>query len=251
MEKMRPTTIKVGVRVGGMVMPVFEGRITNIATVPEIGEFTDLVCPVCKNIPAKPKGHYECSCGRTYSHWSKLLRVIKGTKEPIEVKPLGSPKAEDILAEIGVMSLEEFKEFADVTLFEYGLTVADRASAENLKKLLVAIKQLGQVVIVKFRQSFYEKIALLTTSISNRVLLKEILPVNIALLNETMRVSDFNLTPEQLEEVKAFLKLLPKADERMLQTSDWRAKAIQKAKEPAKEKAHDLEEIIAVATAKV
>jgi hypothetical protein len=49
------------------------------------------------------------------------------------------------MAQAYIMTLEEFAKYVDATYQEYGVTVKDETSARNLRKLLIATKNLGKV----------------------------------------------------------------------------------------------------------
>jgi len=249
---MRPRKLKIVVRVSGMEMPVASVRIQKFADIlqPE----TDLLCPKCKQ---KPKWHggYDCTCcpkcgepmerhvtneqGEVnwkcpvdgwqepshFNHWSQLLRVNKATGEPI-VKTKFTEAGKDVVADAFIMDLKEFSNVADATLNEYGVVVTDETSARNLWKLLIATKNLGKVVFIRYLDTYEERIALLTTSISNRIILKEIIPMNLAQFKETMRVNFSEVTEKDVAEAEQFVKMLPTATENLLNVSDYRTKGI-------------------------
>jgi len=82
----------------------------------------------------------------------------------------------------------------------------------------------------------------LTTSISNRIILREIIPLNLADIQETMKVDLKAVTPQEIQEAEMFVKMLPKAEEPILSVTDYRTKGII-AKAPS-EKVLALEQII-------
>jgi hypothetical protein len=219
---MRPRILKIAVRISGMEMPIASVKIKKFADVlqPE----TELLCPKCKQKP-KWVGGYDCSCGEHYNHWSQLLRVVKATGEPVTKTKFTSEK-EDVVADAFIMDMKEFSEIADATLTEYGITVSDETSARNLKKLLIATKNLDKVVFIRYLDTYEERVAILTTSISNRIILKEIIPLNLADIEETMRIDFSNVTEKDIAEAEQFIKLLPLAKEDLLYISDYRTKGI-------------------------
>jgi len=219
---MRPRILKIAVRISGMEMPIASVKIEKFADV--IEPETELLCPKCKQKPAW-KGGYECSCGEHYNHWSQLLRVVKATGEPITKTKFTNEK-EDVVADAFIMEMKEFSEIADATLTEYGLTVSDETSARNLRKLLVATKSLNKVVLIKYLDTYEERIAILTTSVSNRIILKEIIPLNLADIKETMHIDLSNVSQQDLAEAEQFVKLLPSAKQDLMYVSDYRTKGI-------------------------
>ena len=219
---MRPRILKIAVRISGMEMPIASVKIEKFADV--IEPETELLCPKCKQKPIW-NGGYDCQCGEHYTHWSRLLRVVKATGEPITKTKFTNEK-EDVVADAFIMDSKQFSEIVDATLTEYGVVVSDETSARNLKKLLVATKNLGKVVLIKYLDTFEERIAILTTSISQRIILKEIIPLNLADIKETMRIDLSNVSEQDLAEAEQFVKLLPLAKEDLLYVSDYRTKGI-------------------------
>jgi hypothetical protein len=201
---------------------------------------TELICPACN---AKPswQGKYVCSCGKEYTHWSQLKRVVKGTGQEIVKQKFTSDKV-PVMAQAYVMTLEEFAKYVDATYQEYGVTVKDETSARNLRKLLIATKNLGKVVLIRFKDTYEERIAILTVSLSSRIILRELIPLNLQDIKETMMADLKDVSPQELEEAEAFVKMLPPAKEELLNVSDYRTIGIAEKKESPK--VIELEEII-------
>ena len=272
---MRPRTLKISVSLSGMTaMPIATVTIRRFADF--IEPETDLLCPRCREKPTW-QGGYECvccpKCGKPmerqiidekgtvnwkcpedgyqdpsrYTHWSQLLRVLKATGEPIE-KTKFTEADKDVLAEAYTMPLEEFAKYVDATYQEYGVIVKDEQSASNLRKLLVASDKLNFVVLIRFNDTYEQRIAILTTSISERIILKEIIPLNLADIRETMRIDLSKVSSQDIAEAENFVKMLPKAEERLLNVDDYRTKGIEGKK--VSEKVLELEQILAKATKK-
>jgi len=265
---MRPRNLKIAVRLSGMEMPVCTLKIQKFVDVLEPD--TDLLCPKCKQKPAW-HGGYDCTCcpkcGKPmekvvvdekgtvnwrcaedgwqepshYNHWSQLLRVERVTGEPI-VKTKFTEPDKDVVADAFIMDLKDFSDIADGTLAEYGVVVTEETSAQNLRKLLVATESLKKVVLIKYLDTYEERIAILTTSISQRIILKEIIPLNLADIKETMRVDLSTVTEKDLAEAEQFVKMLPPAKQDLLYVSDYRTKGI-KVK-PITPKVMELEAIL-------
>jgi len=270
---MRPRILKIAVRISGMEMPIASVKIQKFADVLE--PETELLCPKCKQKP-KWNGGYDCTCcpkcGKPlerqvivnpvhtdeqivnwkcsedgyqepshYNHWSQLLRTVKATGEPITKTKFTNEK-EDVVADAFIMDMKQFSEIADATLTEYGVTVSDETSARNLKKLLIATKNLSKVVFIKYLDTFEERVTILTTSVSNRIILKEIIPLNLADIKETIHIDLSNVSEQELAEAEQFVKLLPPAQENLLYVSDYRTKGIQTPK--AAPKVMELEAIL-------
>jgi hypothetical protein len=175
---------------------------------------------------AKPKwqGRYECECGATYTHWSQLKRVLPNGKEVVKPKLI---QGEDVEAEVYVMDKAKFSEYSDATLTEYGLTVDDSNSANNLKKLIIALNNLNKVVILHFLDTYEERVAVLTLSLSNRIVLKELIPLNLADIRDTMKADLANITEKDIAEAEAFIKQLPQATEDLLYVHDYRLQGLE------------------------
>ncbi len=242
----RRRTLRLVATVGGFSTVLGELLITRFAKMRETWkEGTELLCPECG---VKPDWvGYRCpKCGKTYPSWSGLRRVHRGTGEPF-VKPRLTKPKEKVMAQAYIMPMTEFSErYADATLTEYGVVVKDENSAMNLMKLVVAVERLGQVVILKFNDTYEQRIALLTMSASNRVVLREIIPLNLLEAEETLRVDMSRITERDVEEAQALLKMLPKATEETLKVEDYRTIGVVEAEERVKPpKVQELAEILA------
>lgn len=235
---MRPRTVNIVVSVSGMTMPLATVTIQKFADflMPE----TELLCPACN---AKPtwNGGYDCACGKHYNHWSQLKRVVKATGQEITKQRFTDEKT-PVMAQAYMMELLDFAKYVDATYNEYGVTVKDEASARNLKKLLIATKNLGKVVLVRFKDTYEERVAVLTLSLSNRIILRELIPLNLQDIKETIRIDLKEVTPQELEEAEAFVKMLPPAKEELLNVTDYRTIGVGEKKAPPK--VIELEEII-------
>jgi len=251
---MRPRTLKIVVSLGGMRMPVATVSIKKFADVLE--QKTDLVCPKCGEKPSW-NGEYNCTCcpicGKpmekvvvdekgtvnykcavdgwqdpsSYKHWSQLKRVLPDGSELLKPK---LTTGEDVEAEASIMDISEFMQYCDATLNEYGVIVKDDTSARNLRKLLIAIRNLGKVILLHYNDTYEERVAILTTSISNRIILKELIPLNLADIRETMKADLSQITDKDLQEAETFIKQLPHAEESLLYVHDYRIQGIETPK---------------------
>lgn len=204
---------------------------------------TTLICPSCGEKPSW-KGGYECSCGEKYGHWSALKRIVTATHEIIEKVKL-TVKDETVQATVLVLKAVEYaNRYADATLDEHGLTTNDPTTAQNIKKLLVAVDRLGFVIIIRFNDTYEERICLLTTSLSNRVVLREVIPLNLADISETLRIQMDDVTEKDLNEAQQLVKMLKEADEETFRVSDYRIKGLKEVAEPTA-KVLDFQEILA------
>jgi len=238
---MRRRTLKLVAKFGGFPLVLGEVLIQRYAQMRK--PKTKLLCPKCG---AEPEwdAHYKCpECGATYKSWSQLKRVVADTHEPIEKTKLASGQVSE--ATLYIMDKTLFAErYADATLGEYGVIPKDDNTAQNLKKLLIAIERLGKVVIIRFNDTFETRIALLSISMSGRVILKEIIPINLLKLSETLKV-DADFSEKDVEEAIQLIKMLPEADEEVFKVSDYRTIGVKE--EEAEAKVQSLREILAKA----
>jgi len=221
---MRPRKIRLVVKIAGFKMPIATVKVVKYADV--IQPETELRCPKCN---AKPRwnARYECECGATYTHWSQLKRVLPNGQEIVKPK---LTQGEDVEAEVYVMDKAEFSKYSDATLMEYGVTVDDLNSASNLKKLLIALEKLNKVILIRFTDTYEQRVAVLTLSLSDRVILKELIPLNIAEIRETLKVDLNGVTDQDIAEAQALISQLPKAKEELLYVTDYRTIGVEQAK---------------------
>jgi hypothetical protein len=198
-----------------MTMELGEVKVSKLADIKKAK--TDLVCPECGKKPTW-KGGYDCVCGKHYNHWSQLKRIL-AQGEVVEKKSF----PDSGIAQISTMNKAEFAKYSDACLSEYGLVASDTKSAKNIKKLLVASKILDKVIIANFNDDNEKRSCVLTTSISGRVILREIIPVNIASVRDTMTDKLDEISDLDKAEAQAFIKILPVATEANLITDDHRA----------------------------
>lgn len=248
---MKQRTLEVVANVMGMTTKIAVLKIQSFATEPELKTWTDLVCPSCleeKKEAVKPTyqgAGYRCEgCGFTASWWGKLARVLKGTTEKLEMPRLLG-KNETSKATLYRMGIVEFSKYVDATRSERGITVKDDASARNLFKLIVAVEKLGQVLILRFNDTTEQVITLLTQSVSGRIILKEIIPINLLQLTETLRMDRSAIADKDIEEAKQFMNMIGEADEKTLKVDDYRAKQTTEQVTPVtEEKVTELKAII-------
>jgi hypothetical protein len=239
---MRPRKLKLVAQLGGMPLAWGEVKVQNFSRMRESD--TTLVCPECGEKP-KFSGGYHCEiCDKDYNHWTKLRRILTATHEIIERDRL-IDKGEIPKAHIFVMDSKEFADrYADATMNEYGIVTNDPTTAKNIRNLVIAVDRLGKVVIVRFNDTYEERIALLTRNESNRVILREIIPLNLALIQETMRINMESVTDKEVEEASQIVKMIQEADQETFIVSDYRTKGLEEATVETAE-VLDFEEILA------
>lgn len=246
MGKMKARKIKLCVSLLGMQrMPLATITVGSFATERDWKKGTTLVCPDCGEKPKYIGSHYDCGCSFTCKTWQGLKRIVKATKEAIVKPRLLEPK-EEVLADLSTMTIEEFSQYVDATRQDLGVRhVADEKSAKNLKKLVIATEKLGQVILVRYNDTYEQVIAILTLSLSGRVILKDIIPMNLVEAQETLTVNVAEVTPQELAEAERLVNMLPKAKPEDLKVEDYRTRIAEEL--PPSEKVMELETIIATA----
>jgi len=240
---MRPRTVKLCVSLMGMAkMPVATITVQKFADIRK--PQTELRCPNCGEKPEYQPAQYKCKCGFVARSWMKLKRVVQATGEVIEKVRLLQPK-EEVTADLYVMPIEEFSQYVDATRAEYGVVVKDETSAKNLKKLIIATEKLGKVIVIRYKDTYEEVVGILTLSLSGRVIIKDIIPLNLLDVKETLRVNVAEVTPEELAEAEKFVSMLPPANEEHFKVKDYRLIGLEE--KPVSEKVLELEKIIAKA----
>lgn len=237
----------------GMTADICTIKIGGYAKQRELREWTKLVCGKCKEKPRYHNSHYECSCGASYTSWQKLLRVRKDNGEPVEMPKLTKGNGEIEKARLFQMPFEKFKKFVDAIdpkEPDRFIIVEDETSRKNLFKMLVAHEELKVAIIIKYNDTYEQRIALLTTTVSGRIVLRYIIPQNLLTLAESQMLEKNQLTEKDIQEAKMFLKQLPEATEEDLCVEDYRKQALEVVGEAPKEKVEKLAVIIAKAKAK-
>jgi len=237
---MRSRKLKIVVSLGAFKLPVAEVTIRKFARM--LQPKTKLVCPNCGE-ELKGKTVYACpKCNATYHHWSQLKRVLPDGTEIVKPK---LTTGETVEAQLYIMDKTEFATYVDAVADEYGLITKDSTSAENLKKLLIAITNLNKVCIIKFTDTYEQRIALLTLNLANRVILRELIPQNLLAVTDTMKVDLSGVTDKDIAEAEVFVKQLPHAEPELFKVEDYRVQGITKPE--TSPKVIQLEEIIAKA----
>lgn len=251
---------------GGFEMPLATFKIAKFADT--LKQSLTRVCPKCGKVPSEHVEYYQCNCcpqcgvpltkvgadwtcavhGKQepprYKTWQSLKAVLPdGT--PL-LKTRLQPEDEKVKAEAYVMDVDVFVKYCDATVAEYGIYSDDVSSAKNLRKLLVAMRKLGKVVLIHFNDTYEERVGIITTSISNRIIIKEIMPLNLADIGDTMKVDLNEISEQDILEAQTLIKQLPVATEEQLKVHDYRTQGIEQAK--TSPKVLELSEIIKMAS---
>lgn len=231
--------LKLYVTLNGFNTLIGEVKISKFAK--ERKPAFERTCPACSKAPKWTSG-YTCECGATYNHWNKL-NMVSGGKAVTKPR---LPDAGDVT--IYIVDENDFNAI-DATANEYGLAVTDSNTAKNLKKLLTASRLLGKVLVLKWNDTFDQRVGILTTTSSLRVIIKEIVPLNLLEEKETLKI-DFNIDDKDLQDAEAFVKMIGKSDENIetiLTVTDYRTTGFAEAEtavEPIP-KVKSLEELMA------
>ena len=243
---MRPRKLKLIANLSGFPMALGVVSVKNFAHVREAK--TDLVCRTCGKKPSY-SSLYKCECGEEVKHWSGLNRIVSATHQIIEMVKLtqdGQPSE----ATVYVLDQKTYaSKYADATLTEYGMIASDATTAQNVRKLLVAVDRLGMVIVIRFNDTNEQRVCLLTVSASNRVVLREIIPTNLAEISETLAIDLSLITDADINESQQLVKMLKQADDAVFAVTDYRTIGLGEvtAESP---KVQSLKEILASVTAK-
>lgn len=225
---MKNRKLRLVATVAGFDTLIAEVKIQNFADEIDVKEWTELVCPVCGEKPEWHGGYVCQKDNAQYNHWSKLSRVIKGTKTLLSTPRLLKDK-EEAVAKLFYLSETDFaKKYVDSTRAdngEKGVILTDSASAKNLFKLLVAVEKLRYVIVAKWNDTTEEVVGLLTTSQSGRILIREIIPSNLVKVKDTLFIDRKAITKADVEEAKGFVQhFIPQATDETFAVKDYRAK---------------------------
>lgn len=203
-------------------------KVGNPAKERELKEYTDLVCPQDNKKPQYDVAKYHCDCGFSATTWMALKRVLKGTTTPLEIPTLTKGSSEIEVAKIFTKSVEAFAKEALYTRgSERPVTAEDDGSIVNLYKLMVAQAALNRVVIIKYNDTKEQVVAFLTVMENGDIVLREIIPTNLVLVGERLKLDKSKLTEKDIEEAKLFLKQIPEASSKDLEVADYRVKQFQ------------------------
>ena len=233
----------------GMSMNLITLKIGNPAKERELSSYTELVCPKDNKKPDYVPSGYRCGCGFTATTWQSLKRVLKGTTTPLDMPTLTKGNGEVEVAKMYRMTVEAFAKIADFVDPKDGdhpVTTEDDASTMNLYRVLVAQQTLNEVVILKWNDTKEEIIALLTTTLSGKIVIRKIIPPNLVIVGDSLMLDKTKLTAKDIEEAKQFMKQIAEVDEKALEVTDYRAKQLTVAP-PEKQKVISISNIMAKA----
>ena len=271
---------KVGAMMG-LPLKIATINLLQQATEPELSDWTQLMCPQDFKKPKYIPARYECDCGFKAGHWSALARVINGTRKLLEIPKLTKGNGEVEHAQVSCMPFEEFVKQGYIDALpkedaERPIKAADDESRDNLFKLLTAQEIDKTAIIVKWNDTKEQKIALLATTPSGKIVLRRVIPSNLVQIKEAgMYLDKTQFNPphnhadakdctekcpnfrakQDLEQARQFLKeYIPKANPKTFEVDDYRVQAIKieattrATSAPAKQQA--MAELLQVARAK-
>jgi len=226
---MRHRKIRLVAKIFGMQSPIGVVKVGTLAKVREAD--TVRTCPQCNRKVRESKKEtdvvehsqlYECPCGLKASWWGALKQVVRATGEVIEKARLTEPK-EVPDAPLYKVPLERFRAKVSATLEDNAVIPEDPTSAKNLAKLIIAQTMLGYVVVTKFNDTYEERVCALVLNPDETIVLKELIPDNLVEFNDEVLKADKNaVTPQEVEEAKAFLNLIPEAPDSVFTVNDYR-----------------------------
>jgi hypothetical protein len=220
-----------------VLQATFLGMSANIATINvgnpakerELREFTELVCPQDNKKTRYEVPHYRCDCGFSTTAWQGLKRVLKGTTTLLEIPKL--TKGSEV--EVAKIFTKPVEAFAKEALYTRGserpVKAEDDNSILNLYRLMVAQAALNRVVIVKYNDTTEQVVALLTATENGDIVLREIIPTNLVIVGERLKLDKSKLTAKDIEEAKMFLKQIPEATAQDLEVTDYRVRQFEVA----------------------
>lgn len=155
-----------------------------------------------------------------YGHWSQLKEVLPDGTEVKKERLI--PKDTDVEAEAYVMPIAEFAKKATQVNKHFGVNTKDMPSMKNLINLLIAHHNLGQVIVIAYKDTYEECRAVLTTLPDETVVLMDIIPDNLSIEREVMKMSYENLSEPAIKEAELFVKMMKAPPENIFTVSDYR-----------------------------
>ena len=213
----------------GMTINVATVRIGNAASEAELKTWTDLVCPNDNRKPHYTPAMYECECGFKATTWQKLKRVLKNTTKILEMPRL-TQKDVDVIADMYQIPMKKFIDIGaadciDPRNAERPVLCDDPASIQSLRKILIAQESGQSQIILRWNDTTEQIIALLALTPSGRIVVRQLIPKNLVRgLEGGIRMDKSQISQDDIEQVKMFLKQFPLATEKTFEVSDYRVK---------------------------
>ena len=247
---MQNRKLKLTAEVMGMVFPI--GVVTISTYSQERKTEVDRFCPECGEKPDWVG--YRCSkCSEEYSHWSRLKAYIKGTLKPFVMERL-IPKTKGYVPEAHLFKMDraEFgSRYSVITKAPHPLVPEDENTAVNLSKLAIAVQRMGFVIVVRWDEAYQQNIGLLDVSMSNDLVIQEIIPENLAVRKGVTTIKvDPETSDEDVEGAKMLLGNIPLASEETFIVSDYRTQGLEEPAKVESPKVMELSAILAKAKAK-
>jgi len=195
------------------------------------------VCPACSSDVKKVSGlepdYYRCqneTCKKEFGSWRDLKKLTEEGEEIKKVE-LTNPG----IFTVKVMSDDEFTTRLDDPEEIWGMRELDELTKKNIRSLLIASSALNQVIVLKGNDTFEERTILLLISPNKTVIAYVLKPDNLYVKNRVVKIKISEVTPEEIEEAKVFIQLLPKAEKEDFEVKDFRTITVKKKKKKEEE----------------
>jgi hypothetical protein len=214
----------------GMTIKIATIRIGNPASEAELKTWTELVCPNDNRKPRYEPAMYECECGFKASTWQKLKRVIKGTAKVLNMPKLIIGGGEVEIADMYQIPMKKFIEIGaadciDPRNAERPVLCDDPASIQSLRKILIAQESGQSQIILRWNDTTEQVIAMLALTPSGRIVVRQLIPKNLVRgLEGGIKMDKSQISQEDIDQVKIFLKQFPLATEKTFEVTDYRVK---------------------------
>jgi len=247
---MRHRKIRLVATVFGMTSPIGVVKVGTLAKIREADTYR--ACPQCGRKVREDKKEvdvvehsqlYQCPCGFKVGWWGGLLQKVRATGQLVEKVRLTEPK-EIPDAPLYKIPADRFRERVAASIEDNAVIPQDATSAKNLMKLIIVTSMLGYVIVTKFCDTYEQRVAALTLNPDSTIVLRELIPDNLCeLSDEIMKADKSQVTPQEIEEAKAFLGLIPEAPDSVFTVNDHRTIGLEEKAVSAK--VLELEAIVA------
>jgi len=247
---LRHRRIRLVATVFGMTSPIGVVKVGTLAKVREADTYR--ACPNCGRKVREDRKEtdvvehsqlYTCPCGFRASWWGNLVQKVRATGQVVERIRLTDPK-EIPDAPLYKIPADRFRQRVSASIEDNAVIPQDATSARNLMKLIIVTSMLGYVIVTKFKDTYEERVAALTLNPDDTIVLRELIPDNLCeLSDEIMKADKSQVTPQEIEEAKAFLGLIPEAPDSVFNVNDHRTIGLEEKAVSAK--VMELEAIIA------